>query len=326
MNNKLSSEISLQCLFFYHNKALYIDFVLTSYAKFQIMFSIEAGRRCDSGPGTFIFETKQSDEILRLMDLAIQQQKNLAVTGGSSAVVSPCSSLSKRPCSGNLLDNHINTNTSFSSVCPVGSAESECIKLVTGSSQTTQRHPGESISLHETVYSDPIDVVGLDERTHTQPVGSQMTVKNSSSGHCYNEDLEPVYMDPTDVIQPTFNPPKYSSANLAKSTEMLHYDSQPEPVYSEIPHFKPYPAQKQGSMVQNEEEPIYSLPMVQAVNKTQDDIHTSATKDSKQNTQSSMTEEVIYSQVNKPKKSTKPQDKHTIYKAQEIMSEDLGLI
>lgn len=262
------------------------------------------------------------------MDLAIQQQKSLAATGGSSAVVSPRSSLSKRPGSGNLLDNHINTysDSSFSPVYPIVSAESECIKLVTGSSQTIQRHPGESMSSHEIIHSNPIDVVGLDECTHTQPVRSQVTVKNSSPAHCYNEGLEPVYSDPVDVIQPTFNPRKYASANLTKSTETFHYDSQPEPVYSEISHFTPYLTQKQGSMVQNEEEPIYSLPMVCAVNKTQEDVHTSATKDSKQNTQSGMTEEVIYSQVNKPKKSTKPQDKYTTYRAQEITSEDLGLI
>ncbi|XP_026790426.2 docking protein 2 [Pangasianodon hypophthalmus] len=306
--------------------------LLRRYGRDKTTFSIEAGRRCDSGPGTFIFETKQGDEILHLMELAIQQQKSLTVTGGSSTVLSPCSPLPKRPGSANLLDIHINTYSDSSlspvyssPVCP-GSAEPEYIKPVIGSPQTTQRHPGEPISLPEIVYSNPVDAVGLDKCTHTQPVSSEVTVKNSSPGHCYNQDLEPVYSDPVDVFQPTFNPQKYASANLAKTTETLHYVSQSEPVYSEISHFTPYPAQKQGSMVQNEEEHIYSLPEVCAVHKTQEDIHTSTAKDSKQNTKCNMIEEVIYSQVNKPKKSTKPQDKYTIYKAQEIMSEDLGLI
>ncbi|MCJ8730296.1 hypothetical protein PDJAM_G00182700 [Pangasius djambal] len=307
--------------------------LLRRYGRDKTTFSIEAGRRCDSGPGTFIFETKQGDEIIHLMELAIQQQKSLAVTGGSAAVLSPCSPLPKRPGSANLLDIHNNTYSDSSlspvyasPVYPIGSAESECIKPVTGSPQTTQRHPGEPISLPEIVYSNPVDAVWLDKCTHTQPVSSEVTVKNSSPGHCYNQDLEPVYSDPVDVFQPTFNPQKYASANLAKTTETLHYVSQSEPVYSEISHFTPYPAQKQGSMVQNEEEPIYSLPEVCAVHKTQEDIHTSTAKDSKQNTQCNMTEEVIYSQVNKPKKSTKPQDKYTVYRAREIMSEDLGLI
>lgn len=39
------------------------------------MFSFEAGRRCDSGPGNFTFETKQGNEIFTLVDQAIQSQK-----------------------------------------------------------------------------------------------------------------------------------------------------------------------------------------------------------------------------------------------------------
>lgn len=42
------------------------------------MFSFEAGRRCDSGPGTFTFETKQGNEIFILVDQAIQSQKAMA--------------------------------------------------------------------------------------------------------------------------------------------------------------------------------------------------------------------------------------------------------
>lgn len=44
----------------------------------QVMFSFEAGRRCDSGPGNFSFETKQGNEIFALVDQAIQSQKALA--------------------------------------------------------------------------------------------------------------------------------------------------------------------------------------------------------------------------------------------------------
>ncbi|XP_017318395.1 docking protein 2 [Ictalurus punctatus] len=307
--------------------------LLRRYGGDKMTFSIEAGRRCDSGPGTFIYETKQGDEILHHMELAIQQQKSLAVTGGSSTVQTPCSPLPKRPGSGNLLDIHTNSYSDSSlspmyssPVSPIGSAESECIKPVTGSSQTTQRHSGESTSLPEIVYSNPVDAVGFDKSKHTQRVRSQVTVKSSSPGDCHNEDLEPVYSDPVDLLQPTYNPPKYASVNLDKAKETFYYASQSEPVYSEIPHFTPYPAQKHGSVVQIEEEPIYSLPEVCVVHKTQEDVHTSPAKDNKQNTQSTRTEEVIYSQVKKPKKSTKPQDKYTITSSQEIMSEDLGLI
>lgn len=42
------------------------------------MFSFEAGRRCDSGPGNFTFETKQGNEIFLLVDQAIHSQKTQA--------------------------------------------------------------------------------------------------------------------------------------------------------------------------------------------------------------------------------------------------------
>lgn len=42
------------------------------------MFSFEAGRRCDSGPGNFTFETKQGNDIFTLVEQAIQSQKALA--------------------------------------------------------------------------------------------------------------------------------------------------------------------------------------------------------------------------------------------------------
>lgn len=41
----------------------------------QVMFSFEAGRRCESGPGNFTFETKQGNEIFQIVETAIREQK-----------------------------------------------------------------------------------------------------------------------------------------------------------------------------------------------------------------------------------------------------------
>lgn len=52
--------------------------LLRRYGRDRVMFSFEAGRRCDSGPGNFTYETKQGNEIFTLVDQAIQSQKALA--------------------------------------------------------------------------------------------------------------------------------------------------------------------------------------------------------------------------------------------------------
>ncbi|XP_068569647.1 docking protein 1b isoform X1 [Cebidichthys violaceus] len=52
--------------------------LLRRYGRDRVMFSFEAGRRCDSGPGNFTFDTKQGNEVFSLVDQAIQSQKVLA--------------------------------------------------------------------------------------------------------------------------------------------------------------------------------------------------------------------------------------------------------
>ncbi|XP_057712364.1 docking protein 1b [Corythoichthys intestinalis] len=52
--------------------------LLRRYGRDRVMFSFESGRRCDSGPGNFTFDTKQGNEIFTLVDQAIKSQKALA--------------------------------------------------------------------------------------------------------------------------------------------------------------------------------------------------------------------------------------------------------
>ncbi|KAK6323480.1 hypothetical protein J4Q44_G00058190 [Coregonus suidteri] len=52
--------------------------LLRRYGRDRVMFSFEAGRRCESGPGNFTFETKQGNEIFLIAEQAIQSQKALA--------------------------------------------------------------------------------------------------------------------------------------------------------------------------------------------------------------------------------------------------------
>ncbi|KAJ7327305.1 hypothetical protein JRQ81_017064 [Phrynocephalus forsythii] len=49
--------------------------LLRRYGRDKVMFSFEAGRRCESGPGNFTFETKQGNEIFHVVEAAIRTQK-----------------------------------------------------------------------------------------------------------------------------------------------------------------------------------------------------------------------------------------------------------
>lgn len=62
--------------------------LLRRYGRDRVMFSFEAGRRCESGPGNFTFETKQGNEIFQIVEGAIREQKAQADENNQS-----CSSL-----------------------------------------------------------------------------------------------------------------------------------------------------------------------------------------------------------------------------------------
>ncbi|MBN3316859.1 DOK1 protein, partial [Atractosteus spatula] len=49
--------------------------LLRRYGRDKVMFSFEAGRRCESGPGNFTFETKQGNDIFQIVEAAIREQK-----------------------------------------------------------------------------------------------------------------------------------------------------------------------------------------------------------------------------------------------------------
>ncbi|XP_062852478.1 docking protein 2 [Trichomycterus rosablanca] len=266
--------------------------LLRRYGCDKTTLSIEAGRRCESGPGTIQFDTQQGEQILRLMELAIQQQKNLTVSGGNTTLFSPFSPLPKVPSIDSLLDVISSDSGMSPSVYSFGSEDN---KPPVVSSKSTQRYSAESICLPEVgfvecVYSQPADAIRSQQTDNTRPR--------------QYKDIEPVYSDPVDIIHRTSNP----QTHVSHATETTHCGSQPEPVYAEVLYVVPQSGQKK------EEETIYSLPDIGKVCKPRNADESSPAVD-----------EVIYSQVNKARKPIKPQDESTA-NIKRIMSEDLGLI
>ncbi|KAK1791907.1 hypothetical protein P4O66_013883, partial [Electrophorus voltai] len=200
--------------------------LLRRYGRDKVMLSIEAGRRCSSGPGTFNFETVQGDEILRHMELAIQQQKNGSTFGGSCSPHSPGSPLSRRPYSATLLDTQMNTSSDSSTYC-------DCVQ-----STTTSAPRSTIVGFSNATYSNSAVPIGSAEASgeclYAQPI-----MRSQELSHLRREYEEPVYSEPHDVMQPSLIPQTSFCAHptnkvkLPITIETHHHGSQPEPVYSE---------------------------------------------------------------------------------------------
>lgn len=303
-----------------------------------MLFSIEAGRRCESGPGTFNFETRQSDDILHVIESAIRQQKSLAVTGGkqsphSPRSRSPRSPLPKRPQSytesnsspdrieisenvysksANALDILVHTTPAS----PFGLTEP--VYETSADSKSRHSDPGGSACLIEPVYSDPIALIGKPEPVYAQPgevIKSHHTIKKDEStlqsSLQFPEYLEPVYSDPVDVIRSCPNPTDKVNCQVAKTTS--NNGKRQEGVYSEVyDHVKLNSDCRKTD--QRIEEPIYSVP----------EIVTNQSKNSQHNMPDKI--EAIYSTVNKPPKTPQDLQEKRLCKTPEIVYEDLGMI
>ncbi|XP_054881130.1 docking protein 1-like isoform X2 [Poeciliopsis prolifica] len=58
--------------------------LLRRYGHDKVSLTIEAGRRCESGPGTFCFETQQADKIFNLIQSNIKRNAPAAASGSQS--------------------------------------------------------------------------------------------------------------------------------------------------------------------------------------------------------------------------------------------------
>ncbi|XP_016375531.1 docking protein 2-like [Sinocyclocheilus rhinocerous] len=315
--------------------------LLRRYGRDKMLFSIEAGRRSESGPGTFDFETRQSDEILRLTESAIRLQKSLAVTGDrhsphSPRSRSPRSPLPRRPDSFTLLDTEgsnspqpsdtklpLNPNPAdvlgpniyavhTKPASPIGLTEPAYANPADSicSLKSTHSDPGGGISLIEPVYSNPAILIGRHE-----PVYADIKTDPLPSHHW--DESEPVYSDPADVIRPKLNNCVYANPTDTMDCRPVkttpNNDKQQEPVYSEVyDHVKLNTSKR----LDQTEEPIYSVP----------EFVQSTKNDSSQQNKMPDENQSIYNKVYKPPKTPHPLQEKKLSQTPEVVSEDLGMI
>ena len=219
--------------------------VLTDVPPFQLTFSIEAGRRCDSGPGTFTFDTRQGDQILSLIENAISEQKTAAVVSDallpSDTIGSrrPRSPLPELPVSASILEGH-NHCKSVSSASVgfeecVYSDPADVINLVKNVNPQSAIFNGSN----ECVYAQPADCIkskGPAPNSH-MPLPQALSHPSPSVSPRGNP-TEPVYMDPINYIPLT--PPKIAAPAPPSPSPISFSSSQPrdqsEPVYDEVYH------------------------------------------------------------------------------------------
>ncbi|XP_051983265.1 docking protein 1 [Xyrauchen texanus] len=340
--------------------------LLRRYGQDKMLFSIEAGRRCESGPGTFNFETRQSEEILRLIESAIRQQNSLTVAEGrnsphSPRSRSPRSPLPRRPDSfGMLYTERTNSPDSIGVSESVYSNQADAlVPNIHALSNPLYIKPASLIGLIEPVKSD--DSLSSSKRTHTDTAGGTNLIEPVYSNPA---DLfgghESVYAQPADAIK--FNHTvKIDQSGLQSGLPSHKNDS--EPVYSDpvdvirsgpkvnncvyASHTDTMKCQVSKATSNNEEqqEPVYS----EVYNVTQNsskkpDLNTvepvysvpevaarrqvvQEDQDNK-SAQNKMPEEItaIYSKVMKPPKTPQSLPVKKQSQTQEIVFEDLGMI
>lgn len=159
--------------------------LLRRYGKDKLAFTFEAGRRCDSGPGTFTFETQQADTLFSLIQSTIDRKTSTLTLGNQNqegekvigANIWAHSSLPKIPdvsSTAGILENRLGTQGSKSAALP--ESDHEDLVVLT-----------ESVSLQPA----PITLM---------PLPLVPTHGSHSGGHLGGQS-EAVYADPADCIQ-----------------------------------------------------------------------------------------------------------------------------
>ncbi|KAM7393545.1 hypothetical protein PAMP_020408 [Pampus punctatissimus] len=245
--------------------------LLRRYGKDRLALSIEAGRRCNSGPGTFTFETQQAEKIFSLIQSTIKQ-KTSSVTSGNQIEEG---------------EGVIVTNIQAHSPLPKIPDMTSMASLLESKLKTQVKTSEESVHVQE-------DPVGSSESVSGQPAPITLMplplvpTHDSPSGVCHSTQSEAVYADPVDCFQ-SVPKPQVTEALYVDPASVLPLQppssrepvtlppnsstpcfiiSQSDSVYSEV-YDKVSPVQDKPNVIQSkgkikrfaDDEPIYTEPM-----------------------------------------------------------------
>ncbi|XP_051242084.1 docking protein 1 [Dicentrarchus labrax] len=250
--------------------------LLRRYGKDKLAITIEAGRRCDSGPGTFTFETQQAENIFSLIQSTIKRKTSTVTSGNQNQDG----------------DKVIVTNIQAHSPLPKIPDMTSMAASLESKLRTQERKPA---AFDESVHAQE-GLIGSSECVSAQPAPitlmplPMVPTNDSHSGRHLDNQSEAVYADPADCIQPVPKPqptmalyvdpvsvlpltPPSSRRTLTPppNSSVSHSNfniDHPDSVYSEV-YDKISPVQKKQTLIQRkgktkcfaDDEPIYTEPV-----------------------------------------------------------------
>lgn len=211
--------------------------LLRRYGKDKMTLSIEAGRRCDSGPGTFIFETQQADRVFSLIQTAIKRK-----TGGSPNPEA---------------DRGAGPNTAAHSPLPRIPDMTSMVSILENQLRTQDRKPREDPPEKNPTHPAPITLMPLPSvPTQDTPTGvgisSQSEAVYADPADCVQSVTTALYVDPASVLP--LKPPANTDSNISPR------DSDYSEVFDRISPVPHQPHVVQGLRGAPRDEPIYTEP------------------------------------------------------------------
>ncbi|XP_053712900.1 docking protein 3-like isoform X3 [Synchiropus splendidus] len=227
---------------------------LRRYGKDKLALTIEAGRRCNSGPGTFNFETPEAAKIFSLMKNTIKQRssgtqkkEDETQTASTRRGHSPLPRTSENTSLTSFLENKLGTTVKLSdasehktdSVSP-SSVQPAPITLMPLPKVPTQKSPVVATEPSDAVYADPLECLQPTPKgtealyvdpasvLPVQPPGSRITAVptlHSSNLAVPMSPAESVYSEVFDKITPL------DSTNVRQCLKNIQ---EGDPIYAEV--------------------------------------------------------------------------------------------